>query len=147
MKTHFPSVVFLLANHLRRLYWLLLRPRRFGVKVLLVNQDKILLVRHSYTKGWTLPGGGFRPTSELPEDAARREVREELGVECGNITLLGKYESQLEYKRDTIYCLRATLDDQTIQVSGEIKEARWYTTKSVPSDISTAATKVLQMTN
>jgi len=40
----------------------------------------VLLVTHSYSRGWSLPGGLLANT-EVPAETARREVREELGLD------------------------------------------------------------------
>lgn len=59
------------------------RPRlSFG---LLLRAGRVLLVhrhpdRSIYPDVWDLPGGHIEP-GEIPEDALRREVREELGVD------------------------------------------------------------------
>lgn len=48
----------------------------------LIEDDRgyILLVRPSYKSGWDLPGG-YVERGESPKEAARREVREELGLD------------------------------------------------------------------
>lgn len=61
------------------------RPRlAFGM---LVRSGRVLLVhrradRVDYPSTWDLPGGHLEP-GETPEEALRREVREEIGVEVG----------------------------------------------------------------
>src|SRR3954470_4208287 len=61
------------------LYWHLVRPATTGVVVAVCCRGQVLLVRHSYGfQHWTLPGGGWK-RGETLGDAARREVREELG--------------------------------------------------------------------
>src|SRR5437764_3115576 len=69
--------------------WLIRRPAKSGVKCLLVNQERILLVRHTYGyRGWDLPGGAIK-RHEAPLTAARREMHEELGVEADGWISLG----------------------------------------------------------
>jgi 8-oxo-dGTP diphosphatase len=54
------------------------------------DDDRVLLAR--WTGGrriaWTMPGGGLEP-GEDPEDAVRREVREETGYSARVLELLG----------------------------------------------------------
>jgi 8-oxo-dGTP pyrophosphatase MutT (NUDIX family) len=45
----------------------------------LAHDGRILLTRLSYTKVWTLPGGGI-DHGEDPVDAVRREMHEETGL-------------------------------------------------------------------
>src|SRR5581483_8587882 len=49
--------------------------------LLYVDQEgRVLLVRPTYKPYWEIPGGEVEP-GESPRDAARREVREELGCD------------------------------------------------------------------
>lgn len=58
----------------------LLSPVVFGVCALIVDRDgKVLLARHSYMPGWSIPGGGVK-RGEPPEKALLREMGEELGT-------------------------------------------------------------------
>ena len=52
-------------------------------------EGRILLVKPTYKEGWDIPGGYVEP-GESPRTAARREVREELGidVEVGRLLLV-----------------------------------------------------------
>lgn len=64
-----------------------------GVRIIVVRNNKIVLVRHWYAPGvWTLPGGGVEPYESV-EAAAIREVREETGYTIKRIDgELGTYE-------------------------------------------------------
>ena len=89
-----------------RCYWRIFRPITLGVKLLLVKDDTIWLVQHSYQHGWFLPGGGVK-RNEVLETAVRREAREELGAELGEVRVFGVYSSISEYKNDHVvvfYC-------------------------------------------
>lgn len=79
-----------LAHRLRTLWWRAAKPQLVGVNVLLCNAGgEVLLVRHSYEADrWTLPGGGLN-RGELPVDAARREIAEELGCEAEPLLPIG----------------------------------------------------------
>lgn len=68
-----------------------LQPISVGVRILLVKDDAVLLVYHSYLAYWHLPGGGLKRGETLAE-AARREAYEETGaVVTGPLHLLGIY--------------------------------------------------------
>jgi ADP-ribose pyrophosphatase YjhB (NUDIX family) len=96
-----------LADRLRKLVWKTFGPRVVGVRGIVVDRrgeaTKVLLVRHSYGKpAWHLPGGGVK-RRETIEQAVRREVREEAGVEVtGAVRLLGTYSNLQEGKSDHI---------------------------------------------
>ncbi len=73
-----------------RAWWHLRRPVTVGVVVLLVRDGRVLLVRQTYRRGWSAPGGGVR-WGETLEEAARREIAEEVGGRMGELELLGVY--------------------------------------------------------
>jgi 8-oxo-dGTP diphosphatase len=43
-------------------------------------QGRLLILKPTYKKGWTIPGGQIDPTGESPWDACRRETEEECGL-------------------------------------------------------------------
>jgi len=62
-----------------------------SVTVLLFDeQDRVLLVRHSDRDVWVAPGGMVEP-DEDPEETARREMREETGVDVDLVSILGVF--------------------------------------------------------
>lgn len=82
-----------------RAYLFIFRPIRIGVRVMMIQDSKVLLVRQTYMPGWFMPGGGLK-RGETLEEAARREAREETGAELGKIDLLGVYTNFKEMKTD-----------------------------------------------
>ena len=62
------------------IYALLTRAMTLGVKgVVRDKQGRVLLVRHTYIKGWHLPGGGVERGETLVE-AVSKELREEASI-------------------------------------------------------------------
>ena len=58
---------------------------RVAIRVLIVQKDKVLLVKEVDDDWWALPGGGV-DHGETVESSLVREVEEELGVPAKNIT-------------------------------------------------------------
>jgi len=44
------------------------------------SDGRLLILKPTYKKGWTIPGGQIDPGGESPWDACRRETREECGL-------------------------------------------------------------------
>ncbi len=117
-----------------RVYLFVFRPILFGVRVLLVKEERVLLVRHTYRSGWHLPGGGIQ-RRETVETAARREVREEAGAEMGEVTLVGVFSNFEDYASG--HNILFVCEDFKIVGSPdhEIAEARWFTLEELPENM------------
>jgi ADP-ribose pyrophosphatase YjhB (NUDIX family) len=62
-------------------YWRFARGMTLGVRALVIGEDRrIFLVKHSYVSGWHLPGGGVE-AGETLIDALIRELAEEGNIE------------------------------------------------------------------
>lgn len=119
-----------------RLYWKIIKPRTFGVKVALLhpqNQNLVLLVRHSYgdQQLWNLPGGGFNPKKETAIVAAEREVLEELNTKLENVRELCLYQTSGEGKRDTVTVFTGSVSTEHFVCNQEIAEYKWFETSEV----------------
>ena len=128
-----------------RLYWFIFRPKTRGVNCIVKFGDKILFVRHSYGgKKWTIPGGGAK-RNESFEDAAKREVREEAGIDLNNIIKVGEYVSNKEYKTDTVQCFLSKVDSSYFKIDNfEISDAKWATLNEIPEPHGTRLIQVLE---
>jgi 8-oxo-dGTP pyrophosphatase MutT (NUDIX family) len=107
-------------------WWHVRRPHTRGVKCLLVHDGHVLFVRHSYghRDTWELPGGSLR-RGEVPEDAARREAHEELGVDLtwrgAGLVPTGGWG-----KTTDLHCFTAEIGHPALDVDAvELVEVRW----------------------
>jgi len=128
-----------------RLYWLLIRPQLSGVKCVLTDGERVLLVRHTYGhRGWDLPGGSVK-RGEAPEAAARREMNEELGLSIDNWQSLGEFALTIDHHRDTVTCFQAELTDPALTLDlGELAAASWFPRQALPSDLGRYARGILK---
>ncbi|HXG99780.1 MAG TPA: NUDIX domain-containing protein [Sphingomicrobium sp.] len=137
------------AYSAQRRLWKLFRPNTRGVKVILFNSAReILLIRNSYGASdlFVLPGGGVRPW-ERPIAAARREVFEELGCAIEELAPVSTHFTSAEGKRDTIHLFEATLAAVPKIDGTEVIEARFFPLDKLPDNISPATVRRLAERN
>jgi 8-oxo-dGTP pyrophosphatase MutT (NUDIX family) len=123
-----------LIYRLIRAYWWIRRPVILGVRVLVSKGDRVLLIKHSYRKGWFLPGGTPEVGESLHE-TARREVREEAGAAIRGLTLLGIYSSLGGAESDHVAVFVSELEDGKSEGSGrtaEVTGVRWTPATNPP---------------
>ena len=112
-----------------------------GVRVVLEKDGGIVLVRHSYVPGWHFPGGGV-DGGETAVDAARREVREETGIDVSEAPkLFGFYYNPSPGARDHVAffrCTDFTLPDRWPARSLEILDCRLFGLDDLPDNLSGA---------
>lgn len=121
-------------------WYALLRKRTMGARGLVIKDDQILLITHTYQKGWCTIGGGVN-RGESPLKAAVRELYEEAGVITnGTPQLFGVYHNTNEHRDD--YVALYVVTDFTIEdvKSSEIAEKRWFPLAHLPED-TTPSTK------
>ena len=120
-----------------QIYWYVFRPSTNGVKCVLTDGDRVLLVRHTYgDRRWDLPGGTLR-RGEDPADGARREMAEELGVELGELTWLGSLQVRAYHREDRLHCFRAELDGTPITLElAELSAAEWFPRGEIPAQVA-----------
>ena len=105
------------------------------VRVIVYRDDgKILLVRGRFSRQkWTLPGGGVKH-NENYEQAAVREVSEEIGLKIHNLRYLGKANSHESYAKFSVRVFAAHASDYDIKCNFEIMEARWLNIDHLPKE-------------
>ena len=103
------QTAFRLGYPVARLGWQL-RPRPHqGALVAIYVGAAVLLVRASYRTGWNFPGGGVQ-TGETPEDAARRELQEEIGLAAPALHPVRSIQGNWESRPDLVHFFELRLD-------------------------------------
>jgi len=123
-------------------------PYTLGVRVIVEDDDKrVLLVRHSYLSGWYLPGGGVDRGETMPE-AASREVREEAGIAAEDPPrLLNIYLNAEVTGRDHVglfHLERWREAENFLMPNAEIVEAAFFMVDALPEGLSKATAQRLE---
>jgi ADP-ribose pyrophosphatase YjhB (NUDIX family) len=97
------------------------------------QEGRVLLLDHVLRprSGWGLPGG-FLDKGEQPENALRREIREETGLELRDICL--NRVRTMERHLELIFTAKAV--GEASVSSREIKELRWFDVENMPPEMS-----------
>lgn len=123
-----------------------------GANVILINaHDEILLHHRTDRDWWGLPGGAMELGESL-EDTARREVFEEINLECLELELFNVYSGKdLYYKYpdgNEVYNVTATYLCKVYR--GEIKvekiegrAAKFFKISELPSNISSPVLPII----
>jgi ADP-ribose pyrophosphatase YjhB (NUDIX family) len=129
-----------------RAWWRVSRPKTLGVRALVLDPEgRILLVRHSYLRGWHLPGGGVE-RGETAVDAIVREVAEEGGVRAvGMPALIGLYSNHANFANDNIaiYRIDAWTPCERRASANEIAEAGFFARDALPEGVTKATLRRL----
>lgn len=108
-----------------RSYWFVRRPRTFGALAAVWHGNRLLLVKNSYRRHYTLPGGYVRP-GEDPREAARRELHEEVRIALPSDRFELAYHGtrDFEFRCDTLDIYEAELETEpAVRVDG--REVVW----------------------
>jgi ADP-ribose pyrophosphatase YjhB (NUDIX family) len=124
-------------------YWRFSRGFTIGVRGLVLDeQGRVFLVKHSYVAGWHLPGGGVEHGETLGK-ALAHELREEGNIELlGPPELYGIYWNRRVAWRDhvALYVVRSFRQTAPPQPNSEIIAHGFFATDALP-DGTTVSTR------
>lgn len=121
---------------------MLTRGMTLGVRGIAIDEaDRICLVRHTYVRGWHLPGGGIEP-GETAVAAMVREFREEaeLVVDPTALRLHGFFLNAAARGRDhiVVYLARPFTVSGPKTADREIAESSFFPLDALPADTTRA---------
>ena len=122
-------------------YWRFSRGLTIGVRGLILdNQGRVFLVKHSYVAGWHLPGGGVEKGETLLA-ALARELREEGNIEFNDTPVLhAMYFNRRISSRDQValYVVRSFQQTAPPKPNHEIIAHGFFAMQDLPADTSPA---------
>lgn len=124
------QVAFIVAHRMLRGYWMFRRPRTKGTLIAVWSGGEVLIVKNSYRKEYTLPGGYARP-GETAADAGARELAEECAIYVGPDRLKDAYRAEhgFEFRKDDVAIFEVELESRPV-VGIDHREVVWAGFKS-----------------
>jgi 8-oxo-dGTP pyrophosphatase MutT (NUDIX family) len=93
-----------------------------------MHHEKVLLLKRRKGGFWEFPGGKVE-WGETPEAAARRELKEETGLEGGKMEFAGitsaTYEKEGNQKHSVYTIYKGAVETEEISLGLEHEDARW----------------------
>ena len=93
-------------------YWFVFRPVEPSAHVAMWCGGRILVVHSSYKRHLSMPAGGLK-RREVPIEGARRELREEVGIDVAASALreAGLFVGRAQWKEDRAYVFEIDVDE------------------------------------
>ncbi|WP_245618885.1 NUDIX domain-containing protein [Deinococcus marmoris] len=116
-----------------------------GAGIAVVRGTQVLLIRRHDNGLWDIPGGAVE-VGESVGDAARRELKEETGLEAPDVTLLDVFSGSAHRHTypdgnvvDWVTAVYLARDfTGTLTPGDDAAEARWWPLAGLPTDVSSA---------
>lgn len=121
------------------------RSLSIGVRGLVFDAEgRVLLVEHTYTPGWYLPGGGVE-RGETAEQAVVRELREEGGVEAtSRPRLISVHDNRERFPGDHVLLFRIDAWRPCRPTAeAEILDRGWFAPDALPTETTPATRRRL----
>lgn len=123
---------------------------KVAVIAFVTHGDRLLLIRRAVDPArgrWALPGG-FMDAGEMPHEALKREIREEVGLEIRVGALMNIFPMNGPGSRSwgIVLAYRGVPVDDTVddlRSGDDVSEAGWFGPESLPADLAFDSTRSL----
>jgi 8-oxo-dGTP diphosphatase len=98
------------------------------------DRDRVLLLKHRFRpgSGWGIPGG-YIDAGEQAEEALRRELREEAGLELKDVQIVTARTFKRPQQVEIVFFCRAAGEPD--QLNYEIEKAEWFVLDNLPPSL------------
>lgn len=138
--------IYFILWYFALIFWFIRRPQSFGAAIIVKDQNKVLLVKHTYghRNWWGLPGG-HKKRSEDVSKTASRELYEEVGLDL-SLEKVGDQIIDEDYRHSNEAVFVGIYNQQLVKLQrSEIKEYKWWPTNSLPKEIYPSALAAIKL--
>lgn len=98
------------------------------------DSGQVLLLKHRFRagSGWGIPGG-FLEAGEQPEDALKRELREEIGLEVKQVEIFTARSFKKPRQVEILFRCRANAEVKSRTM--EVEHAEWFSVQKMPAGL------------
>ena len=122
------------------------RRTTLGARAMLVDGNKVLLIKHTYTSGWSFPGGGVE-VGDSALATAKKELCEETGYRAADQgRILSIYHNIEASRRDhvVLFVFKEFGQAHPFTPSAEISEMGWFAIDDLPHDATDATLRRIE---
>ena len=101
------------------------------------DAGEVLLLKHRFRAGtgWGIPGG-FLEAGEHPEEALRRELREEIGLELEQVEIFTARTFRKPQQVEVLFRARVNTGANDVEPKTmEVERAGWFSIHSLPDGL------------
>ena len=108
------------------------------------DRGRVLLLKHRFRPGagWGVPGG-FMEEGEQPDEAVRRELREEIGLEVEKLKLVTTRAFKKPRQVEIVFRCQAVGNPD--QLNFEIQKAAWFLPDELPKELAADQVNLIKL--
>lgn len=138
------NLAYKISHKIRSCTFRVIGAKTVGARALVVNNDQVLLIKHTYQSGWCTIGGTVEK-NESTGEAIFRELFEEVGViPTEEPELFSVYHSNFEKRDDYVVFYIVKKFEIKDSYSPEIADKKWFCVQDLPSETTPATRRRIE---